>query len=57
MARNIKKEYEWSKQKYETIFARIEKQLGIELKEKLQKEGKSAAEWVTENAKKYLKKH
>ena len=57
MARNIKKEYEWSKQKYEPIFARIEKQLGIELKEKLQKEGKSTAEWVTENAKKYLKKH
>ena len=56
MSRNIKKEYDWSKQKYETIFARIEKQLGLELKERLKKDGKSTAEWITENAKKYLKK-
>lgn len=56
MARNIEKEYDWSKQKYEPIFARIEKQLGLELKQKLKDEGKSTAEWITENAKKYLKK-
>ncbi len=56
MARNIEKEYDWSKQKYEAIFARIEKQLGLELKQKLKDEGKSTAEWITENAKKYLKK-
>lgn len=55
MSRNTEKEYEWSKQKYETIFARIEKKLGLELKQKLKEENKSTAEWITENAKKYLK--
>lgn len=54
--RNIKKEYEWSKQKYERINAKIDKNLGIELKDKLQKEKKSIASWITECAKKYLKK-
>lgn len=57
MARNIKKEYDWSKQKYETIFARIEKKLGLELKQKLKEDKISTAEWITENAKKYLKKY
>ena len=56
MARNIEKEYDWSKQKYEEIFARIEKRLGLELKQKLKNDGISTAEWITENAKKYLKK-
>ncbi len=56
MARNIEKEYDWSKQKYEAIFARIEKRLGLELKQKLKNDGISTAEWITENAKKYLKK-
>lgn len=56
MARNIEKEYDWSKQKYEAIFARIEKKLGLELKQKLKNDGISTAEWITENAKKYLKK-
>lgn len=53
--RNIKKEYEWSKQKYERINAKIDRNLGIELKDKLQKEKKSIASWITECAKKYLK--
>lgn len=56
MSRNIEKEYEWSKEKYETVNARIDKKLGIELKEQLKSEGKSIANWITENAKKYLKK-
>lgn len=56
MARNIEKEYDWSKQKYEAIFARIDKKLGLELKKKLKQDNKSTAEWITENAKKYLKK-
>lgn len=56
MSRNTNKEYEWSKEKYETINARIDKQLGIELKEHLKNNGISVASWITENAKKYLKK-
>jgi len=57
MARDIKKEYEWSKQKYTRILGDIDKELGDELKEKLKNEGKSIASWITENAKKYLKKN
>ena len=34
----------------------IDKQLGIELKKKLKEDGMSVANWITENAKKYLKK-
>ena len=54
MARNLYKEDLWAKEKYERINARIDKKLGLELKEKLNKEGKSIAGWITENAKKYL---
>lgn len=54
MSRNLDKEYEWSKEQYEPIFARINKDLGIKLKEKLKDDQKSIAEWITENAKKYL---
>ena len=57
MARNLDKEDVWAKQKYERIDARIDKKLGIELKEKLREDGKSIASWITENAKKYLKKN
>ena len=57
MARDIKKEYEWSKQKYTRILGDIDKELGDELKEKLKNEEKSIASWITENAKKYLKKN
>ena len=56
MNRNKKKEYEWSKQKYTRILGDIDKELGDELKEKLKNEGKSIASWITENAKRYLKK-
>ena len=57
MARNLDKEDVWAKQKYERNDARIDKKLGIELKEKLREDGKSIASWITENAKKYLKKN
>ena len=57
MARNTKKEYEWSRQKYTRILGDIDKELGDELKDKLKEEGKSIASWITDNAKKYLKKN
>ena len=57
MARDTKKEYEWYKTKYTRILGDIDKDLGTELKNKLKEEGKSVASWITENAKKYLKKN
>ena len=54
--RNYEKEKKWAKTKYTRILADIDKDLGNELKEKLKNEGKSIASWITENAKKYLKK-
>ena len=57
MERNTKKEYKWSKQKYTRILGDIDKELGEKLKEKLKSENKSIASWITENAKKYLKKN
>ena len=56
MSRDYKKEHEWSKTKYVRILGDIDKDLGVELKETLKKEGKSIATWISENAKKYLKK-
>ena len=56
MARNYEKEREWQLKKYDQIRANIDKELGTELRNKLKKDGKSIASWVTENAKKYLKK-
>ncbi len=57
MARNYEKEREWQLKKYDQIRANIDKELGTELRKKLKKEGKSIASWVTDNAKKYLKKN
>lgn len=56
MARNYEKEREWQLKKYDQIRANIDKELGTELRNQLKKDGKSIASWVTENAKKYLKK-
>lgn len=56
MARNYGKEREWQLKKYDQIRANIDKELGTELRNQLKKDGKSIASWVTENAKKYLKK-
>ena len=47
MSRNIKKEYEWSKQKYTRILGDIDKQLAEELKNKLKEENKSIDIWIT----------
>ena len=57
MSRNYEKERQWQLKKYDQIRANIDKDLGTELRLKLKKEGKSIASWVTENAKKYLKKN
>lgn len=54
MSRNIKKEYEWSKQKYTRILGDIDKQLAEDLKNKLNEENKSIASWIAECAKEYL---
>ena len=56
MSRDYKKEREWQLQKYDQIRANIDKELGAALREKLKKEGKTIASWVTENANKYLDK-
>ena len=50
MSRNYEKEREWSKNKYVRILGDIDKDLA----EKLKKENRSIASWITENAKKYL---
>lgn len=55
--RNITKEKEWAKTKYERVMGDIDKELGIELKAKLKSENISIASWITENAKKYLNKN
>lgn len=57
MARDTKAEYKWAKQKYTRILGDIDKELGDALKEKLKQEKKSVASWITDNAKKYLKKN
>jgi len=50
MSRNYKKENEWKKNKYEEVRANIDKDSGIKLKQKLKREGKTIAEWISENA-------
>lgn len=56
MSRDYKKESLWKKGKYDEIRANIDKGLGTELRQKLKEENKTVASWITENAKKYLKK-
>ena len=55
--RNYKKENEWKKNKYEEVRGNIDKELGMQLKETLKNQGKSIAEWITENAKEYIEKN
>ena len=57
MSRNYKKENEWKKNKYEEVRGNIDKELGMQLKETLKTQGKSIAEWITENAKEYIEKN
>lgn len=54
--RNYKKENDWKKNKYTEVRANIDKELGLELKNKLKENNKTIASWITENAKKYLNK-
>ncbi len=54
MSRDYKKENEWKKNKYDEIRANIDKELGLALRSKLKEEGKTIAEWISSNAKKYL---
>ena len=55
MPRNYENEKAWLKEKYTRIDARIDKELGIQLKEKLKEENKSLATWITEKAREYRK--
>ena len=57
MGRNYSKESEWRKQKYERIYACIDKDLGLQLKEKIKNDSKyeSISEWIAEQAEEYLK--
>lgn len=54
--RDYKKEYEWEIQKYTDIRAKINKELGIRLRQKLKSENRTIAGWITDNAIKYLER-
>lgn len=54
--RNYKKENEYNKRKYEHFSVCINKNLGIELKQKLKNENRSISNWITENAKDYIER-
>lgn len=56
MGRNYKTEREWQLSKYDEIRAKINKELGSELRLKLKNENKSIATWISENANKYVNK-
>lgn len=52
--RNYKKEAKWAKEKYERIDAKIDKDLGRELKNVLKQNDTSISTWITESAIVYL---
>lgn len=52
--RNYKKENERSKELYERIEAKIDKNIGKELKRLVKKDGISLATWITESALVYI---
>ena len=52
--RNYENEAEWQRKKYDSIRAYIDKDLGYKLREKLKKENKTIASWITESAREYL---
>ncbi len=56
MARNYEKENKWQKEKYKRIELRIEKKLGEQFVELIERQGISRNQWGTEQIKKYLKK-
>lgn len=52
--RNYQNEFKKRKEKYTEIRAFIEKDLALKLKEKLKKRNKTTAEWIRENARKFI---
>lgn len=56
MSRNYEKESAWEKEKYERIVGKIDKELGIDFKNALKNNGTNFSQWLTNEAKKYLKK-
>lgn len=53
--RNYKKESEWSRNKYEELRARIEKDIGLKFKEYLKSKNMTFADWLREKIKEELK--
>ena len=54
--RNVQKEYMWQKEKYKRIELRVDRELGEQFVNLLEKQGISRNQWGTEQIKKYLKK-
>lgn len=52
--RNYKNEAKWAKEKYERIEAKIDKDIGKELKRVLKQNDTSMTTWITESALVYL---
>lgn len=52
--RNYQNESKWQKNKYDTIRASLDKELGKKLRIKLKKENLTITGWVRDNAIKYL---
>lgn len=57
MSRNYKNENEWQKEKYKRIEIRVDKRLGEQFVELIEKQGISRNQWGTEQIKKYLEKY
>ncbi len=57
MARDIKKETEWRKNKYKRLVVDVDKDIAEQFQEKLKKDEITYSEWVKEHIKKYLKKN
>lgn len=54
--RNYQSESEWQKKKYKRIELRVDKQLGEQFVNLLEKQGISRNQWGSEQIKKYLEK-
>ena len=52
--RDFKKEYKWRREQYDVIKAEINKNLGTKFRQKLKKDKKTIAGWITENIEKYI---
>lgn len=56
MARDLKKETEWRKNKYKRLVVDVDKEVAEIFLNKLQKDQKNYSEWVKEKIENYLKK-